>query len=49
MGKSATINGVKDSRLLTDGPMSRPVVANLSPAFVAISPEQSWRLQQINR
>lgn len=30
-----------DAEPLTDGPVSRPVVANLSPAFVAISLEQS--------
>lgn len=33
-----------DAEPITDGPVSGPVVANLSPAFGAISLEQSWRL-----
>lgn len=35
------IDRADDTRPLTDGFVSRPVVANLPPAFVAISPEQS--------
>lgn len=48
MGKEAKAEGASARRLLTDGLVSGPVVANLSLAFVAISPEQSWQLQQIN-
>lgn len=35
------IDRADDTRPLTDGFVRRPVVANLPPAFVAISPEQS--------